>query len=136
MTNSDLIYSSFEHASEKHGDITEAACNDLFKLYPDAEKCFLLRGEQFEEELKQQMVRDSIYAFFEYLETPEEVDISFKYTIPQHQNLEIPLKYVVALLQSVANVVCDSVPQNEYDETKASWDEVMQAFSTMIFSYE
>lgn len=136
MTTNDFLLASFEYASEKHGDITEMVCADLFKRYPKAAQCFLLRGEQFEQELKQQMVRDSIYAFFEYLETPQEVEISFKYTIPQHQNLNIPLEYVVALLQSVANVACEATPEAERTDTRTSWDEVMRAFSEMILAYE
>lgn len=136
MNKTDLIYNAFEYASAQHGDITDAACKDLFALYPQAAHCFLLRGEQFEQELKQQMVRDTIYAFFEYLDTPEEVEITFKYTIPQHQNLDIPLKYVVALMQSVANVACNSVPAPDYEATKACWDTVMQDFADMIYAYE
>ena len=136
MTNNDILYASFEQAAEKHGDITDVVCTDLFKFYPKAAHCFILRGEQFEQELKQQMVRDSIYAFFEYLDTPEEVEISFKYTIPQHQALDIPLKYVVALMQSVANIACEAVSEAERATTKTCWDDVMQAFSTMIYSYE
>lgn len=136
MTVSEHIYRSFEHASELHGDITAAVCADLFKRFPQAQDCFLLRGEQFQEALKQQMVRDSIYAFFEYLDTPEEVEISFKYTIPQHQTLNIPLKYVVALMQSVANVAIAACPEAERDGTISSWQTIMADFSTIIYSYE
>ena len=82
------------------------------------------------------MVRDSIYAFLEYLETPEEVEISFKYTIPQHQILNIPLQYIIALMQSVANVATASMPPEQRDATKQQWTAVMQAFSTMINAYE
>ncbi|MFA7555726.1 MAG: hypothetical protein WCY88_15890 [Spongiibacteraceae bacterium] len=136
MTNNEILYASFEQAAEKHGDITDAVCTDLFKRYPKAAHCFTLRGEQFEQELKQQMVRDSIYAFFEYLDTPEEVEISFKYTIPQHQSLDIPLEYIVALMQSVANIACESVSEAERVQTKTCWDNIMQTFSAMIYSYE
>lgn len=136
MSDNDLIFTSFELAAELHGDITDVVCDDLFRHYPKAADCFLLRGEQFAQELKQQMVRDSIYAFLEYLETPEEVEISFKYTIPQHQILNIPLQYIIALMQSVANVATASVPPEQHDVTKQQWDTVMQAFSTMINAYE
>ena len=82
------------------------------------------------------MVRDSIYAFMEYLDTPLEVEISFKYTIPQHQDLDIPLKYVVAMMQAVANVACAATPEASKAPTQKSWDEMMQSFAQLIYSFE
>lgn len=125
MINHDIIHQSFEAAAELHGDITEAVCEDLFKRYPKAEDYFLIKGTPFKEPLKQQMVRDSIYAFFEYLETPEELEISLKYTIPQHKDLGIGVDAMIELLQSVANIACAAIPDSQQSDAKKNWQAIM-----------
>ena len=78
------------------------------------------------------MVRDAIYAFLEYLDTPEEVDIVFKYTIPQHQDLNIPMAYFTGLLDAVAEVVCDAAPDSEQAATEASWRALVEALGGIV----
>lgn len=133
--NNDLILNSFESAAESLGDITPHVYRRFFLQYPEAESLFNIKGAQFQDELKVQMVRDAIYAYLEYLETPEEVEIVFKYTIPQHVDLDIPIRYFIALLEAVADVVCDSVDDQTQADTKASWSELLQEFRQMIDRY-
>ncbi|HLS98255.1 MAG TPA: globin [Porticoccaceae bacterium] len=132
MIDRELIERSFEHAAETLGDITPLTYQRFFAHFPDAEPLFDIKGPQFRNDLKAQMVRDAIYAFLEYLDTPEEVDIVFKYTIPQHQDLDIPMVYFTGLLDAVAAVVCDAAPASEKAATEASWRALLAALRGMV----
>jgi hypothetical protein len=131
MIDKELILHSLEHAGEIHGDITPLVCADLLKNHPGAEEYFDVRGSQFTAEIQAKMVQDSIYSCIEYLEVPEEAEIVLKYTIPQHQDLGIPMKYFFALLESVANVVC-AAAESEPATVKANWQSLMQQLKDII----
>ena len=131
MIDKDLIIHSLEHAAEVHGDITPLVCADLLKNHPEAEVYFDVKGTQFKADLQAKMVQDSIYSCLEYLDVPEEAEIVMKYTIPQHQDLGIPIKHFFALLESVANVVCAATEQ-ESANVKASWQSLMQELKKII----
>lgn len=131
MIDKHLIIHSLEHAAEKHGDITPLVCADLLKHHPEAEQYFDVKGSQFKADLQAKMVQDSIYSCLEYLDVPEEAEIVLKYTIPQHQDLGIPIKHFFALLESVANVVCAAAEQ-ESENVKTSWQALMQELKKII----
>ncbi|MFA5493893.1 MAG: globin [Porticoccaceae bacterium] len=132
MIDRDLIEASFEHAAETLGDITPFAYQHFFARYPQAEELFLCKGAQFKNDLQNQMVRDAIYAFLEYLDTPDEVDIVFKYTIPQHLDLNIPMLYFNGLLEAVAEVVCGATPEAGKAATEASWKVLLESIEELV----
>lgn len=117
----DIIFRSLEKAADTHGDITPLVYESLFRTHPEAEELFLVKGDAFKTALQDKMVQDAIFSFMEYLEIPEEIEIEFKYTIPQHLDLGIPVKYFNALLCSVAEVVCDAMPAGELELTSTHW---------------
>lgn len=131
----DVIHQSLEKAAEVLGDITPLVYESLFSRLPDVEHHFRVKGEVFKHDLQSQMVQDAIYAFMEYLETPEEVDIVFKYTIPQHLDLGIPVEYFNALLSAVAEVVCSAVAAEEREPTRSSWNQLTEELSAIAARY-
>jgi hemoglobin-like flavoprotein len=131
MIDKALIIHSLEHAAEVHGDITPLVCADLLERHPEAEVYFDVKGTQFKADLQAKMVQDSIYSCLEYLDVPEEAEIVLKYTIPQHQDLGIPIKHFFALLESLANVVC-AASEQESGNVKASWQSLMQELKKII----
>jgi hemoglobin-like flavoprotein len=131
MTDNEIIFATFEQAAESLGDITPMVYEDLFGRHPEAEQYFLIKGEEYKQDLEKKMVEDAIYSFLEYLENPEEVEIEFKYTIPQHQDLGIPLDLFSALLQSVANVVCNTVEEDR-EQAQSSWNGLVNNFRALV----
>ena len=135
MIDKTLIENSFEQAAEALGDITPLVYEQFFAQYPEAEELFNIKGPQFNADLKNKMVSDALYTFMEYLDTPEEVEIVFKYTIPQHVDLNIPMKYFTGLLNAVAKVVCDTTPEQEKAATNASWGALLTKFDALVDKY-
>jgi len=131
MIDKELILHSLERAGEIHGDITSLVCADLLAKHPQAEDYFAVKGSQFTAELQAKMVQDSIYSCLEYLDVPEEAEIVLKYTIPQHQDLGIPMKYFFALLESLANVAC-TAPAEDSGAVRARWQCLMQELKKII----
>ena len=132
MLDNDVILSTFEQAAEVHGDITEMVYKDFLAKNPEAEKYFYIRGDEFVSNLKERMVQDAIYSLLEYLDNPEEVDITFKYIVPQHQDLDIPTQYFAALLESISEVVYSSVDANKLAATKQHWTLLIDAFRDIV----
>lgn len=132
MIDRELIEASFEQAAESLGDITPLAYERFFVRYPQAEELFLCKGAQFKNDLQNQMVRDAIYVFLEYLDTPDEVDIVLKYTIPQHLELNISMAYFNGLLEAVAEVVCEAAPETDRVATEASWTALLKSIEDLV----
>lgn len=131
----DTIHQSLEKASEKLGDITPLVYRALYSRYPQAEAHFKTKGAQYKETLEGSMVTDALFSFLEYFESPEEVDIVFKYTIPQHEELDIPLAYFYGLLEAVADVVIDAQPADDREEAAASWQRLLARLAHLVEKY-
>lgn len=136
MIDKNLIHASLESAADKYGDITPMVYRDLFAKHPEAEALFCINGEQYKDDLQKKMVQDSLYGFLEYLDEPEEIDIVLKYTVPQHQSLGVPIKYFSALLQSVADVVCQAADESERAEVTDQWQQVIKALLVMVAHHQ
>ena len=132
MLDNNVIVASFETAAEVHGDITEQVYGDFLKNHPEANQFFLIRGEQYEANLKERMVQDAIYSLLEYLDDPEEIDIMFKYVVPQHQDLGIPTHYFGALLESIAEVVCSAVASDKQPAAQKHWQLLVEKFEAIV----
>jgi hypothetical protein len=134
-----LLETSLERAAEAVGDITSPAMARFYEAFPAARASFEHHGLGNPEALEAQMVESALYCAMGWLEHREEVRIVLEGSVPHHQEtLKVPLNWFRGLMDSVIDVLVETVPPDAHDELRV-WaavrrglDEVIEASSAIL----
>jgi hypothetical protein len=118
VTDSDLINRCLEFAAEKFDDIHHPVLEKYHARLPEAKTEF--KRHDNSDKLEHDMVEQALYCLMNWSQRPAEVQIVLRDTIPHHiQTLKVPLIYLEELIDSLFDVVEESIPANASAELTA-----------------
>lgn len=119
MQDNLLLEASLERAADTVGDITGPVMARFYEAFPLARDAFEHHGLGGREKLEAQMVENALYYAMTWLDRAHEIRIALGSSVPHHQEtLTIPPDWYRGLMDSVVDVIVETIPPNELGELR------------------
>jgi hypothetical protein len=127
-----LLERGLMRAAEMIGDITPVVMARYYARYPDAAVSFDHHGIGRTAALEAGMVDNCLYCVMYCIERPTEIEILLEGSVPHHHfTLNVPAAWYQGLLDTVIDVIVETVPANTADEQQL-WEEVREQLGTIF----
>ncbi|PKP98633.1 MAG: hypothetical protein CVT74_10390 [Alphaproteobacteria bacterium HGW-Alphaproteobacteria-13] len=119
-----LLDRGLTRAAEAIGDVTPVVMARYYARFPDAAGRFEHHGMGRTAALEGEMVETCLYCLMHCIERPTEIEILLDGSIPHHHfTLNVPIDWYQGLLDTVIDVIAETVPADAADEQHL-WDEI------------
>lgn len=127
-----LLDCGLMRAAEAIGDITPVVMARYYARYPEAAASFDHHGLGNTKSLEGEMVENCLYCVMHCIERPTEVEILLDTSVPHHHfTLDVPIVWYQGLLDTVIDVIAETVPAEAADEQRV-WAEIRERLGTIF----